>query len=216
MYLLLLLLFISNVLHADISKLQLIPSGIKVKFDVPPLIEEKEAPPQKKLSRWAARKAKKEAEKKQQQQEEVPIPQLVRFTRFIRVINAVTLNAEEYLTIDFYDNNNKLISQQIITNTPKPSPNNIFYMDRNTGRRFQGFIDHYHIPKNTSYFQIGIYNKNKELIYYAEHPDFTKKTQIPITQYNALGSKKAVMFQIEVLGQSDKTLTRIGAFYFPK
>ncbi|MGL5955681.1 MAG: hypothetical protein ACRC0X_03640 [Brevinema sp.] len=212
----LLLLFISTTIHADISKLQLIPSGIKVKFEASPLIEEKEEKQKKRLSRRAARKAEEERLKQAELAALTPPPQLVRFTRFIRIINAIPLNEGEYLTIDFYNDNNKLISQQIVSNTTKPSPHNIFYMDRNTGRFFQGLFDNYHIPKDTSNFQIGIYNKNKELINYAEHPDFSKKTQIPISQYNKLAPTREIMLQIEILGQSDKILTRVGAFYFPR
>lgn len=207
--------------HADISKLRAYPSGIIVSFKAPEVIisEKKDEKPQKK-PRWAwqrrklereeaARKALLEAEALKNP------PKLINYKRFLRIINSTSLKEDEYASLDFYNTDDDIISQHTITNTKKPTPRDIFFMDRVTGRQFKGYFDNYHIPVNAEYFKVNFYTSNKETLFTAKHPDFEKKDRILISQYYNLSPKQKIMIQIEVLGSQTKPLTRIGGFYFP-
>lgn len=198
--------------HADISKLRAYPSGIVVKFSAPEF-SPPAAPAKPPRWAWQRRKLEKEEAKRKAEAEANP-PKMISYKRFLRIINATDLQENQYVSLDFYNANDEIILQQTITNSKKPTPRYIFYMDRVSGKKFKGYLDHYHIPTDAKYFKINFYNAEKSIIFTAEHPDFENKDKILISQYNNLSPKQKIMVQIELLGTYQKSLTRIGGFYF--
>ncbi len=192
------------VMYSDISKIKIYPSGITVNFNAPPktIVVEKSV--------------KKPWYKKNTAPIEPAIISTDKFKKFIRVINSIKHSEDTTLKLVFYDNINEVISEEVITNSIKPSPKHIFFIDRNSDRNFQGVLDIYHIPENAQYFLIGFFNKDNIRISTVSHPDFGKDNKIQILDYNKLSPNRPTMLQIELLGQKQNILTRIGAFYFVK
>ncbi len=187
------LLMMTSMTYADISKVQPYPSEITVTFDALEVIEIPE-----KISRKERRKY------------ESIKPEVISYQRFIRIINSLDLKSGEEVSLNFYDIDDKLISKNIITNTTEPTPKYIFFMDRDSGRNFKGFLDTYHIPSNAHYFQIVANNK------VVTHPDFEKKDKVLISQYQISKDSRKLMVQVELLGTSSNILARLGIFYFPR
>lgn len=215
------ILVLTTNLYANISQIPLYPSGISVEFKTPkkiiPQIEALEDNSKAKKSKL--RKLKK---KKEQQVEENLSKKSVetstefeKFSRFIRVINS-TDNVEEDLQVAliFFDTNNNIIEKNIITNTVKPSPKYIFFMDRQTGRSFKGKLDIYYIPEDASSLSVAILDEDNNIIKQTTHPGYNKDHQIKISDYNKIGGNNKVMLQFEILGSSNTLLTRIAAFKF--
>lgn len=136
-------------------------------------------------------------------------------SRFLRIINGVSdIPKGNSLGIVFFNEKGKIIKHIAITNTAKPDPNSIFFIDRNSGRQFQGFIDIYSFPKKAETFSIGIINKSGKLITPLSIPKFDKKNQLSIDFLESLDSKKSFMWQIEISGTIKTNISRLNAFYF--
>lgn len=196
------ILFLFSSPHfADISKLRIYPSGISVSFMASAYVPE----PSKKKSRWGRRKKKVE--------KVLPAP-IVEFSQFIRVINGLKMPKHYQASIIFYDEKDLVISYQTITNTSKPSPQHIFYMDRQTGSKFKGFLDIYNIPENAQYFQLSIIDQKQTVIVSATHPYFDENNKIQIQNYRKISPRQPSMLQIEAYGDKQNIFTRAGVFYF--
>ena len=193
-------------IHADISKIRMFPSGISVSFEAPAkvIIKEEEAP--RKRS-WRRKK------------EEVvePLPEVItmeKFTKFIRIINSIKPNDDNKVKLVFYNDEDEVVAEEIVTNSTQPSAKYVFFIDRNSRRNFQGLLDVYHIPDNAKYFLVGVFDKNNTLIATASNPDFGTDNKIQLLNYYALSPNQPSMLQIELLGKEQNILTRVGAFYF--
>jgi len=194
-------------IYAEISKIRVYPSGITVSFEAPAKVISVEKDPPKKRP-WYKKK-----------KEEVidPIPQPIvieKFTKFIRVINSIEQKDDSKIKLVFYNDKDEIISEEIITNSVRPSAKYVFFIDRNSSRNFQGLLDIYHIPDNAKYFLVGIFDKDDNAIDIASHPDFGTDNKIQLLDYYAFSPNKPSMLQIELLGKEQNILTRIGGFYF--
>lgn len=194
-------------IYADISKIRMFPSGITVSFEAPAKVipVEEEAP--KKRS-WRRRKEEVEVE---------PVPQAIvieKFSKFIRVINSIEQSDNNKIKLVFYNDKDEVISAEIITNSVQPSAKYIFFIDRNTRRNFKGQLDIYHIPDNAQYFLVGIFDKDNNIVSTASHPNFGTDNKIQLLNYYTISPNRPSMLQIELLGEEQSILTRVGAFYF--
>ncbi len=144
-----------------------------------------------------------------------PAPKkMVTFQRFIRVVNTIGLTNGQYVSLDFFDKDGKLISQNIIENTRRPSGNHLFGQHRDAWNKFKGLKDIYHIPPNAEYFQINFYDAANNILVTAQDPlYFTDKDKVLISEYNNYHkNNRRLLFQIELLGSVNRLSTKIGAF----
>ncbi|MGL4562559.1 MAG: hypothetical protein ACRCVW_01710 [Brevinema sp.] len=136
-------------------------------------------------------------------------------SRFLRIINAVSDIPDDYdLAIVFFNKKGKKINHIIITNTTKPSPNKIFFIDRKTGKNFQGKLDVYAFPKKASSLSIGIINQKGRLLNSFSIPEFDKNNQLSLEFLKQFNPNKEYMWQIELSGTIENTVCRLNAFYF--
>ena len=191
-----LLLTIIILLGTNISySIQTYPSGISVDFNAPS-----------------------EATRKEyllQNVEEIEKESLKTY-RIIRVINGLTdIPSEEFLALVFYNNKNKVIGHQIIINSEKPTANEVFFIDRESGNNFQGLLDIYSIPKKTVSFALAFVNqKGKVLAQPFTHPDFNELGQINLEQFLEISPAKNIMLQYEVNGTYEKPNIKLVGFHF--
>jgi len=136
--------------------------------------------------------------------------------RIIRVINGLKdIPSEEFLALVFYNNKNKAIGHQIITNSKKPTANEVFFIDRKSGYNFQGLLDIYSIPKKTFAFALAYVNKRgKVLSQPFKHPDFNELDQITLEQFLDISPTKNIMLQYEINGTYENPNIKLGGFYF--
>ncbi len=194
MYLLFLLL-IASTSYADISQLRTYPSEITITFDALEVIKIPE-----------------KASARERKRYEAMTPEMISYERFIRVVNALVDDGD--VNLEFYDKNDRLLEQKAITNSSQPSPKYIFFMDRDSGRKFNGVRDVYMIPDNAHYFQIVVRNGKEKHI--ATHPDFQNSDKVLISQYEGISAIRKVMMQVELLGTKTNITTRLGLFHFPR
>lgn len=136
-------------------------------------------------------------------------------SKFIRIINGTSsLPKKSYVGIIFYNEHGKKLKHIIIKDTKKPTPKQIFFMDRNSGKHFQGMLDIYYIPKDTVSFSVGIINKKGEMVIPLSHPDFDKNNSLPLQKWLKTSPNKPTMLQFEITGTDDNFSLRLGAFYF--
>lgn len=189
-----LLIFLTIPVFAG-NKIPLFPSGIIVDFTAPEKPKRKEYLLQRES----------ELEKKS-----------LETYRIIRVINSLSqIPEDEFLALIFYNKKNKVIGHQKIPLSPKPNANHIFFIDRNTGRNFQGLLDIYTIPKKSVSFALAYVNKKgKALSQPFSHPDFDENGKLSIEEFLNISPKKNIMLQYEVSGFYHKPNVKLGAFHF--
>ncbi|MGL5955682.1 MAG: hypothetical protein ACRC0X_03645 [Brevinema sp.] len=136
--------------------------------------------------------------------------------RVIRIINSIRdIPSQEYLALIFYNKKKKIIGHRIISNSQKPLPDHIFFIDRDTGRNFQGFIDIYRIPKQTVSFALAfIDKKGKVILQNFKHPDFDENQHISLEQLFAISPEKNIMLQYEIVGNYQNPAIKLAAFHF--
>ncbi len=191
-----LLLTIFILLGTNISySIQTYPSGISVDFNAPSKAKRKDY--------------------LLQQTEEIEKKSLKTY-RVIRMINGLTdIPSKEFLALVFYDAKNKLIGHQIITDSKKPSANEVFFIDRESGNNFQGLLDIYSIPKKTASFALAFVNKKGKVISQPfKHPDFNELNQISLEQFLDISPSRNIMLQYEVSGTYEKPDVKLGGFHF--
>lgn len=181
----------------NIFSIQLFPSGISVSFESPS------------KPNWKSILL---------QPEELRKEKSLKTDRIIRVINGITdIPNKTFLGLVFYNKKNKVVGYQIITNSEKPLVNNIFFIDRNTGRNFQGKLDIYAIPKKAESFALAFVNKRgKVLKQNFTHPDFEEDNKISLDTLYNLPSTKNIMLQYEVIGTFEQPNVKLAAFHFVK
>lgn len=173
--------------------IQLFPSGIKVSFEAPQkpsrktyLIQREEDIEQKNLTTY----------------------------RLIRVINGINNIPEgQFLGLVFYNKRNRVIGNVPILKSKKLGPNSIFFIDRDSGRRFQGLVDNYLIPKKTVSFGLAYINKRGRVQSSPfTHPDFEENGHILLNTFLALNPKQNIMLQYEVVGTFENPQVKLGGF----
>ncbi|MGL4389095.1 MAG: hypothetical protein ACRCTJ_06865 [Brevinema sp.] len=202
------LMIIKANLYPSIKNIPLYPSGIKVSFTTSNEIIsiEKSNGDDTKKRRKKSKKVAEPVVTKSIQQTNV--------SRIIRVINSINnLKSDENLALLFFDTDNNHIAKYIVSNTVKPTPEFIFFMDRKTGRDFQGKHDIYLIPEKAVSFSVKVINSKAHIIYETSHSAYNKNKQILIDDFKKIGHNK-IMLQFEVLGSAENNLTRIAAFQF--
>lgn len=179
----------------DSFAIQLFPSGIKVSFESP---------------------SKPHRKNKLLQNDKLREEKSLKTDRIIRVINGITdIPKKTFLAMVFYNHKSKIIGHQIITNSEKPSVNNIFFIDRNSGKKFQGKFDIYSIPKKSVSFALAFVNKRGKVIQQNfTHPDFGENNMITLEQLYNIPSKKNLMLQYEVNGTYEQPNVKLAAFHF--
>lgn len=193
-----LLLTIFILLGTNVSYgIQIYPSGISVDFDAPS-----------------------EATRKNyllQNTEEIEKESLKTY-RIIRVINGLKdIPSKESLALVFYNNKNKVIGHQMIVDSKKLGANEMFFIDRNSGRNFQGLLDIYSIPKKTVSFALAFVNqKGKVLAQPFKHPDFNEQNQITLEQFLNISPAKNIMLQYEINGTYENPDVKLVGFHFVK
>ncbi|MGL4389094.1 MAG: hypothetical protein ACRCTJ_06860 [Brevinema sp.] len=136
-------------------------------------------------------------------------------SRFLRIINALTdIPSEQKIAIIFYNKKGKRIEKLIITNTIKPTPEFIFFIDRKTGRDFQGKLDIYAFPQKATHFSIGIIDKKGKTLVPSLIPEFDTNNQLAIDYLRQFDEKKSYMWQIEITGIIERQINRLNVFYF--
>lgn len=184
------LIFINyGISYSDISTLRLFPSFIKVDFTIPVEIQE------------STKKNKKEQTETTSQT----------FDKLIRVINSVPLISNN-MSLVFYNEENEIIDQILITNSGQPAPQFITFMDRSSNRKFQGKLDLYQIPKNAFSFSIAITDADNKIVNLVKHDLFDQNNSVLLSDYYKLYSQKKILLQFEVVGQEDNLRVVIGAF----
>ncbi|MGL4562560.1 MAG: hypothetical protein ACRCVW_01715 [Brevinema sp.] len=190
--------------YAKTKNIPTYPSGIKVNFT----INEEKIIVEEKIEEQQKSRRKKKIRNIITNVTSTTVP------RFIRVINSISdLNEQEYLSLLIFDADNNIIESHIVTNTIKPTPDYIFFMDRQSGRSFKGKFDLYHFPKNAVSFTVAIIDQDHNIIYPTSHPGYNANQQITIAEFKEIARNKT-MLQFEVLGSAKKNLTRIAAFQF--
>lgn len=189
------LFILSLVIVGESHAIQIFPSGINVEFVSP------------KKATWKTKLLQSE-----EQREEKSLST----DRVIRVINSMSEIPEDmFLALVFYNHKNKAVGYEIVKESSKPGSDKIFFIDRNTGRNFQGKLDIYGVPKKAETFALALVNKRgKVQVQNFTHPDFDENGQISIEKLYQLPSKKNLMLQYEVLGTGDKPNVKLGAFHF--
>ncbi|MGL4677737.1 MAG: hypothetical protein ACRCWI_08775 [Brevinema sp.] len=191
------IIFILSVFYFSINSygIQLFPSGIKVDFTAPNkitkkiiLLQTEEAAQQKSLDTY----------------------------RIIRIINSIQdLPEKQYLALMFYNQKKKIIGHQIISNSQKPLPDQVFFIDRNTGKYFQGLVDIYSVPKQTVSFALAVINKKGKILQQNfKHLDFDENQHISLDQLFKITPEKNIMLQYEVIGSYQDPDIKLAAFYF--
>ncbi len=206
MYLLLIFIFISSSLNASLHKLPLHNSGTRVSFQTEALPEPEPEKTSKEMLRY-----------KKRLRPTAPAPKkMVTFQRFIRVVNTIGLTNGQYVSLDFFDKGGKLISQNIIENTRRPSGNHLFGQHRDAWNKFKGLKDIYHIPANAEYFQINFYDMDNNILATAKDSMyFTDRDKVLISDYISYQKNNRhvrILFQIELLGSIKNLSTKVGAF----
>lgn len=210
-YLFAILLCFPLTTYSDISKISIYPSQIKVSFKAP-----KKTLPTKnvKLKKQKNKSVPDSKQVKNEQSTLVSAQEFVTFTKFIRIINGINLKNNNKTALIFFNENNESLEVNVVENSPKPQPHQIFFIDKSFGRHFQGKIDLYYIPENASYFIVGIINTQNRFLKVATHNNFSSGGKIYIADYNKIAPSKKIMLQIELLGSVDAILTRACAFSF--
>jgi len=199
--LLFLLCIISNTFYASLSQVPVYPSSIKVSFIAPSKLVFKDN--NKRRSR---------RKKKNEKVISNTIP--FKVNKFIRVINSISDIPDSYsLALVFYDSNNNIININSVTNSQKPSPTYIFYMDRKSNRKFQGMRDIYHIPRDAFSYNISILDTNINIILSTEHEYYDDKVFL-IDNFVNIHKNNNLMLQFEITGTFKDFLTRISFFKF--
>lgn len=203
MYYIILLMtsIISMPIYANINEIPIYPSGIQVSFTAPPKPVYEQSV---KKYHWQKRKEKFISN---------TLP--IKVNKFIRIINSISdIPSNQSLALIFYDSNNQVITTYAITNTIKPLPAKIFFMDRNSGRKFQGMRDIYDIPSEASDFNIGIIDdETTNIVSLTKHTAYHQST-FSIKKFKTINPKNKLMLQFEILGSVKDMLTRIAFFKF--
>ncbi|MGL4394802.1 MAG: hypothetical protein ACRCS8_06230 [Brevinema sp.] len=138
-------------------------------------------------------------------------------SRFLRVINSLKdIPADQDLGIVFYDEDGEEISHIVIEDSEKPSPDFVFFIDRNTGNFFQGKKDIYAFPKKASHFSVGLINKKGDMIKALRIPEFDSQNKLAIEYLKKFDKAQSYMWQIEVTGTVAQNLNRLNVFYFTR
>jgi len=136
-------------------------------------------------------------------------------SKFIRIIDGLSdLPKKYYIGIVFYNEDDKVLKYIKIKKIKKPSPKEIFFMDRNSGKKFQGTKDIYYLPKKTISFTIAILDKKGKIYSSLSHPNFDANNKLQLNKWLKTSPNKPVMLQFEVSGTFKNPSLRIGAFNF--
>lgn len=218
----LLVLCLSTPAHSQIKRVSIYPAGISVPWtaEPPPFAEEeapkKETKPKKKLSRKEKKLAAELAAQLPPPPPPPPASDTVAVTRLVRVVSALNLKESESLALVFYDSSKKHLKKfnMAVTNTPRPSALNAFFMDKSVYSGFKGLLDTYFFPPNAVYMNIALVDKKGNIAAVPAHPSYDPDKLLSIEEFEALEKGKRMMLQFEIRGDAEKNFLRLGIFRF--
>lgn len=225
-------LCLSTPAHSQIKRVSVYPTGISVPWtaEPPPFAEEeiqkKEDKPQKKEDKPKKKLSRKEKKLAAQLPPPPPPPaaepvaaapsNTLAVTRLVRVVSALNLKETESLALVFYDSAKKHLKKfnMAVTNTPRPSALNAFFMDKSVYNGFKGLLDTYFFPPNAVYMNVAIVDKKGGITSVPAHPSYDADKLLSIEEFEALEKGRRMMLQFEIRGDGEKNFLRLGIFRF--